>query len=129
MFILFIVNTLIIIFVLMLMVQILFPIREGLENDTSKQYQEYDLNSNNPNSALILAQQNAGNIEYIKGRLTELDKVKQDVTDISGNVVQLTDNVEQLVQQQSDYSQQQLPSSAPDVSGASYDETEPEEEE
>ena len=126
MFILFIVNTLIIIFVLMLMVQILLPIREGLENDTSKQYQEYDLNS--PNSALILAQQNAGNIEYIKGRLLELDKVKQDVTDISGNVVQLTDNVEQLVQQQADYSQQQLPSSPPDISGASYDETEPEEE-
>jgi uncharacterized protein YoxC len=128
MFILFIVNTLIIIFVLMLIFQILFPVREGLENnDSSKQYQEYDLNS--PNSSLILAQQNAGNIEYIKGRLLELDKVKQDVTDINGNLEQLTDNVEQLVQQQSEYSQQQLPSSPPEISGASYEETETEEEE
>lgn len=128
MFILFIVNTLIIIFVLMLIFQILFPLREGLENnDSSKQYQEYDLNS--PNSSLILAQQNAGNIEYIKGRLLELDKVKQDVTDINGNLEQLTDNVEQLVQQQSEYSQQQLPSSPPEISGASYEETETEEEE
>ena len=90
-------------------------------------YQDYS-SSDSATNSMILAQQNAGNIEYIKSRLLELDKVKQDVTDISGNVVQLTDNVEQLVQQQADYSQQQLPSSPPDISGASYDETESEEE-
>ena len=56
------VNVLIVFFLLLILYQIFlayFNCVEGLDN-----YQNYDLN--NPNNALILAQQNAGNIEFLK---------------------------------------------------------------
>ena len=55
----------------------MYPLQEGIENSTtvnpSKEYKEYDLN--NPNNVLILTQQNAGNIEYLRGRVDKLDGV------------------------------------------------------
>jgi hypothetical protein len=47
---------------------------EGLENKSTNEYKPY--NPNDPNNTLILAQQNAGNIEFIKGRIDDLDGVK-----------------------------------------------------
>ena len=59
---------------------------EGLENNDSttttdttttiveKEYQPY--NVSDPNNSLILAQQNAGNIEVLRGRIDNLDGVK-----------------------------------------------------
>ena len=47
-----------------------FHIIEGLENS----YKEYE-----GNDPMILAQQNAGNIEYLKSRVEELSSVKNDV--------------------------------------------------
>jgi len=70
--------------------------KEGLENA----YQPYDINSSN---ALILAQQNAGNIEFIKSQIDKLNTFTQTVTDLSNNYVSLNDQVQKLVQQQADY--------------------------
>ena len=58
------VNILVLFFIILIGYQIILAnhIIEGLES-----YQPYD--TNNPANALILAQQNAGNIEYIKQRL------------------------------------------------------------
>ena len=86
------VNILIVFFIILILYQILLEscIVEGLEN----QYQPYD--TNNPNNALILAQQNAGNISYLKERLDSIQGINQEVQDISGNVVTLQAQVNQL---------------------------------
>ena len=69
--------TLILLFVFLLVYQIYLDIYssnliEGLETisststSTSQEYKPYNLND--PNNSLILSQQNAGNIEVLKGR-------------------------------------------------------------
>ena len=87
-------------------------ITEGLENE----YKPYD--TNNPNNALILAQQNAGNISYLKQRLDKFDGIYQEVQDISGNVVALQTQVNGLVQAQKDYTDKMTGGTAPEVTGA-----------
>jgi len=81
---------------------------EGLENNTdtadstkSKEYEPY--NMNDPNNALILAQQNAGNIEVLKGRIDGLDGVKARVDTIQQNIDSMQVQIDALVQQQADY--------------------------
>jgi hypothetical protein len=96
------INILILFFIVLILYQILLAnnIIEGLEN----QYQAY--NTNNPNNALILAQQNAGNISYLKQKLDSIQNLDQEVQDISGNVVALQSQVAGLVQQQQQYATQ-----------------------
>lgn len=109
------INILIIFFILLILYQILLATKvvEGLEN----KYEEYD--TNNPNNALILAQQNAGNIEYLKGRFDSLEKnniIKQ-VQDLSGNVDLLQSQVNSLIQAQQEYAAEMTGGVAPEVSG------------
>ena len=85
---------------------------EGME---SQHYKSYDLN--NPNNALILAQQNAGNIQVLKKQMDDLLHLNDEVQDISGNVATLTTNVSNLIEQQQQYVQTNLPSSPPQISG------------
>jgi hypothetical protein len=75
------VNILIIFFIILICYQLFLAsnIVEGLEN----QYTSYD--TNNPSNALILAQQNAGNIAYIKERLDSYNDVYKQVQDLSSN--------------------------------------------
>lgn len=119
-----IINLLIIIFIILITYQIFLAhfsnnIIEGLEN-----YKEYD--TNDPNNVMILAQQNAGNIEVLKQEFDKISGLKQQVNDISGNLVNLTKQVDDLVQAQQDYLAQNLPAEPPQVTGAE-DEEEPEE--
>jgi len=108
------VNILIAFFIFLILYQIFLATNliEGLEN----QYNPYD--TNNPNNALILAQQNAGNISYLKERLDKFDGIFQEVQDLSGNVVTLQTQVDGLVQAQKDYAQQMTGGTAPEVTGA-----------
>jgi hypothetical protein len=85
---------------------------EGME---SQDYKPYDLN--NPNNTLILAQQNAGNIQVLKKQMDDLLDLNDEVQDISGNVATLTTNVSNLIQQQQQYVQTNLPSSPPQITG------------
>ena len=119
-----IINLLIIIFIILIIYQIFLAhfsnsIIEGLEN-----YKEYD--TNDPNNVMILAQQNAGNIEVLKQEFEKIAGLKQEVDDISGNMVNLTKQVDELVQAQEDYLAQNLPAEPPEITGAE-DEEEPEE--
>ena len=119
-----IINLLIIIFIVLIIYQIFlahfsYNVIEGLEN-----YKEYD--TNDPNNVMILAQQNAGNIEVLKQEFDKISGLKQQVDDISGNMVNLTKQVDDLVQSQQDYLAQNLPAEPPEISGAD-DEEEPEE--
>lgn len=108
------VNILIGFFILLILYQVILAsnIVEGLEN----QYNKYD--ENNPNNALILAQKNAGNIEYLKQRIDKVQGMYDQVQDLSGNVVALQTQVNGLVQAQQDYANQMTGGTAPEISGA-----------
>jgi TolA-binding protein len=116
------VNILIVFFIILICFQIILAnhIVEGLE--TGESYQSYD--TNNPSNALILAQQNAGNIEYLKGRIQDVQGMNKQVQDLSGNVQTLQEQVSGLVTAQQQYATQMTGGTAPDISGA----TEPEDE-
>ena len=119
-----IINLLIIIFIVLIGYQIFLAhfsdsLIEGLEN-----YKDYD--TNDPNNVMILAQQNAGNIEVLRKQFDNISGLKQEVEDISGNMINLTKQVDDLVQAQADYLAQNLPAEPPEITGAE-DEEDPEE--
>ena len=118
------VNILILIFVILITYQIILAnhIIEGLENNDD--YKDY--NTNDPNNALILAQQNAGNISYLKKRMDDVQGMYQTVQDLSGNYQSLQDQVNSLVSAQQDYANQMTGGTEPEISGTTEEE-EPEE--
>uniref|UniRef100_A0A6C0EU08 Uncharacterized protein n=1 Tax=viral metagenome TaxID=1070528 RepID=A0A6C0EU08_9ZZZZ len=129
------VSVLIIIFSLLLIYQIILAIfgeniLEGLENavpspSATSTYKDYNTSDpNNPNGPLILAQQNAGNIEYLKQRITELMGLQKQVTGISTNVDALNEQVAGLVQQQATYAQSIAGNKPVDISGVQSAESE-----
>jgi hypothetical protein len=69
-----------------------FYLIEGMENT----YKEY---SGDP---MILAQQNAGNIEYLKSRVNDLSNLKGDVDTMKQDIQTIQIQVDGLVQQQAD---------------------------
>ena len=79
--------------------------------------------TNNPANALILAQQNAGNINYLKQRFDSVQGMYQQVQDLSGNVSVLQDQVNGLVSAQQEYATQLTGGVAPDITGATSDDT------
>ena len=110
-----IVNTLVLFFIFLILYQII--VYWFLEEGFQTTYKPYDMN--NPNNAMILAQQNAGNIEYLKQQLNSLMGLQSEVTDISSNVVALNDQVSALVQQQQGLATGLVGNSAPNISGLS----------
>jgi hypothetical protein len=84
---------------------------EGMSN----QYQDY--NTNDPKNVMILAQQNAGNIQVLKQQLDSLLGLDKEVEDISGNVVLLQQQVNNLVQAQQSYATQMTPATTPNITG------------
>ena len=80
-------------------------VKEGLENNDPS-YNEYNTNDpNNPNSALILSQQNAGNIEFIKKRIDGLDTVNTTVNSMQQNINSMQTQIDALTKQQVEYAQ------------------------
>jgi hypothetical protein len=112
------INLLILFFIVLIIYQIFLAyignnIIEGL---TNQQYQEY--NTNDPNNALILSQQNAGNISFLKEQIDELNGLNKEVQDISGNVITLQGQVSQMLTAQQNYSTQMTGGTAPNITGA-----------
>lgn len=98
---------------------------EGLENEgtpTTQEYKPYNLND--PNNALILGQQNAGNIEVLKGRIDNLDGVKSKVDNMQQEIDSMQTQIDALVQQQADYAQELAGSTPPDITGTEGQTTE-----
>ena len=101
------INILIVLFIVLFIFKICIN-KEGLtgnETDPVKTYQPYD-----PTNPLILAQQNAGNIQILKGQMDELIGMKKELSDVSGNLILLSDQVNQIMLQQSNYATQKAPS-------------------
>jgi hypothetical protein len=112
------INILVLFFVLLILYQIFLAyfnknIIEGLENNTYKEY-----NLDDPKNALILSQQNAGNISFLKEQVDNLLALQKEVTDISGNVIALQEQVAGLVQSQKDYTTQMVGNKPPVITGA-----------
>lgn len=109
------INILIFFFIFLIVYQMFLATNtiEGVQN----QYQSYD-----PSNALIMSQQNAGNINYLKDRLDKCQGLYQEVQDLSGNYVTLQQQVNGLLQAQQDYANQMTGGSAPVITGATTDE-------
>ena len=118
-----VVNILILFFLLLIAYQLILAnhVKEGLKNNKTSDkkadnnYQPYDMN--NPANALILAQQNAGNIDYLKQRLDSVQGMYQQVQDVSGNVTVLQKQVNDLVTAQQQYATQMTGGVAPNITG------------
>jgi hypothetical protein len=50
---------------------------------------------------MILAQQNAGNIQYLKDKLATYEKIPTQINDLSANVASLTTQVQTAINSQS----------------------------
>jgi hypothetical protein len=99
------------------------PTNQMLPNLTINQvYRQYDKKI--ADNTFMLAQQNAGNIEYLKQRIDNVQGMYQQFQDLSGNVDTLQSQVNGLIQSQVDYANQITGGSAPEITG-----TIPEEEE
>jgi hypothetical protein len=92
------------------------PSNQMLPNLTINQvYRQYDKEISN--NTFMLAQQNAGNIEYLKQRMDSVQGMNQQVQDLSGNVDLLQTQVDGLMQAQQDYVNQMTGGTAPEVTG------------
>ena len=123
---------LIILFIILLSYQVILAFNpnklvEGLENETTttstdtQEYKPYNLND--PNNSLILSQQNAGNIEVLKGRIDSLDGVKSKVDTMQQEIDSMQTQIDSLVQQQADYGQELAGSTPADVTGTDEETT------
>jgi hypothetical protein len=93
---------------------------EGMTTEVDDQqsqtnYQPYD--TNNPNNVMILAQQNAGNIQVLKQQIDSILGLNKQVQDLSGNVANLSEQVYNMIQAQQQLAQSSLPSSTPEITG------------
>ena len=92
---------------------------EGLENTstsaTTGTYQPY--NVNDPNNALILAQQNAGNIEVLKGQVDQLSAEQKKTSTMQQQIDTIQIQVNDLVNQQAQYAQDLAGDTPPEVTG------------
>ena len=126
---------LIILFIILVSYQVIlafssrqYSLIEGLENadtTTSTGSQEYKpYNVSDPSNSLILAQQNAGNIEVLKGRVDKLDGVNDKVVTMQQSIDSMQTQIDGLVQQQADYAQDMAGSTPADVTGTDGEITE-----
>lgn len=76
---------------------------EGLESEPNSDDAYKPYNMNDPNNALILGQQNAGNIEVLKGRIDKLDGVDAKVDTMQQNMISMQVQIDSLVEQQSSF--------------------------
>ena len=57
-------------------------------------------NTDTDNNLEIQVQKQAGDIDYLKGRVNDMDSLKKQVTDLNGNVTSLSDQVKGMLMSQ-----------------------------
>ena len=122
------VNILILFFIFLMLYQVFLATKiiEGMDNSNNSDsnnidYKSYD--TNNPNNALILAQQNSGNIAYLKKQMDSVQDINQEVQDLSGNVQTLQTQVNGIVQAQQNYANQMTGGTVPNITGTTDTDT------
>jgi methyl-accepting chemotaxis protein len=92
------------------------PTNEMLPNlNFTQVYKQYDKEISH--NTFLMAQQNAGNIEYVKQRIDAVQDMYQQVRDLSANVTSLSTQVNGLVQSQQQYATQVSGGTPPTVTG------------
>jgi hypothetical protein len=76
-----------------------------------------------PDNTIMMAQQCAGNVEYLKGRLDRLEDLKGRVDTMQENIDSMQVQLDGLVQQQADYAQQVAGSTPPEITGTDVETT------
>ena len=89
-------------------------ILEGLEDGST--YKEYD-----GDDPMILGQQNAGNIAALKSQMDEILALKQEVTDMSLNMVKMSGQINDFASAQTDKSDATVGTEEPTITGATDD--------
>jgi len=127
----FFINILINIFLFLIIYQLYLEISktyliEGLDNpnpnlnnesiNNNSNYKDYG-NSDSATNALILSQQNAGNISFLKQRVDELESLKSQVKDLTELVNTMSTQIDQLTEQQATYAAIIAGSSPVEISG------------
>jgi len=99
------------------------PTNEMLPNLTINQvYKQYDKKI--ADNTFLMAQQNAGNIEYLKQRLDAVQGIFDEVQDISGNVAALQNQLNGLMIEQQQYASQITGGgTVPNITGLTSDTT------
>ena len=96
-----------------------FKSNVNANNTNVKEYQPYNLGD--PNNSLILAQQNAGNIEVLKGRMDNFtglqDNIKNRVDDMKQSIDSIQTQIDGLVQQQAIYAEELVGSTPLEITG------------
>jgi methyl-accepting chemotaxis protein len=92
------------------------PTNEMLPNlQFTQVYKQYDKQISH--NTFLMAQQNAGNIEYLKQRIDAVQNMYSQVQDLSMNVAALSSQVHGLVESQQQYATQIAGSAPPSISG------------
>jgi methyl-accepting chemotaxis protein len=86
-------------------------------------YRQYDKKISD--NTFLLAQQNAGNIEYLKERVNTIQDMADEVNKLSSNVDALQEQMNGLIQANAQYTSQNLGTTPPQISGAVEDTTAP----
>jgi hypothetical protein len=110
------ISLLILIFITLLIYQIILANNSIIEGLTpSSTYQPYD--TNNPQNAMILAQQNAGNIQALKDQIGDISGVKNQVSQNTKNITTLQTQLAQMSSAQKNYANNLTGGSPPTVTG------------
>lgn len=121
-----VINLLIGFFVILILTQMImrmFITIEGMDSkNSSSSYKEYD--TNDPNNAMILAQQNAGNIMVLKERVDDLSGLDKQMNDITTRVDNLEKQVSDLSDAQQQYASDMVGTTPPDIQDEEEDTTE-----
>jgi hypothetical protein len=98
-----------------------YSVVEGLENKDNT-YKEYD-----PNDPMILSQQNAGNIAVLKKQMDEILALKEDVYDMSLNMVEMAGQINDFAESQKQTADDTIGTEDPNITGATDEPLEEEE--
>lgn len=93
------------------------PMCEGMANgassSSSSDFKDYD-----PNDPVVLSKQNAGNIQVLKTQMDELLSLKQEVTDMSLNMIKMSGQINDFANAQVDVSNETVGTEEPIITGA-----------
>ena len=108
------VNCLSILFIALIAYQIYFTVgQEGME--TSGEYKDYG------NDPMILAKQNAGNIQVLKEQITDIIGIKPQIQDLKTKVDSLQEQVSGIISAQKSYTPVTEDTKPPNLTGLDED--------